>query len=503
MASKIYYIGLVLFFAISTVNALGQVCDSLIFSEVSAFERKQVGIAQLETEQELIHVMFDDFDYAITFAAYNKEDLSEKRVFSWTKKAEKFPNLEIHVVEYFNGKIVVLYSYTNPETRELINMISIIESKGETLGAVELSRVSYQSRFDDISYHIYKSMNNSFLGISSSKPAFKNKDAEVEIHIFDRELEMIASKQISLPGLEKIAAPSQFQISELGLVYFLSGSDKEKAEIDGKLGLEKKVYQLYLYNFSKDKLKQFDVSIADKFISDVKMRLNRDGNLYVLGLYNNSHVKGAEGVFLMIIDGFSNQIIASGKKDLSLEIKKDFISDKRLQRNPVIDDLYLDHFYIKENGNIVFLGEVFFVDKRLVNTASVANLTTSIYYHFQEILVVELDSKLDYVQHQTIDKRQKSINEFSLYFGYSILNLNSEAPLIVYNYAKGKMDKNVAEVSANSRTSVFIQPLFSSDFHEIEFSERMKIAPGLNPELFNNYLVLQDKRTYKVGKLIF
>jgi len=506
MESKTSHIKLAFLFLFIGGQLLhGQSVDSLITSELVAFDRNELGIAQLETENEVIHVMFDDFDYSVSFSSYNIHDLSQVKKFIWRRNADNYPNLEIHVVEYFNNRIFVLYSSTDADTKEKVVSLSSIFLDGKWDQDYEISRTPPKQRFLPVEYYIYKSKSTAYMGVSLSKESFKNIEAEVEIHLINRDLELESSHKITLPGLEKIASPSQFQISDLGLVYFLSGQDKMKAEVDGKLGLEKKVYQLYMYNHQIERLKQFDVSIADKFISDVKMKLHKNGDLFVLGFYNNTHVKGAEGVFLMVIDGKSPKVKASGKKKLSTEIKKDFISGKRLIKNPVIDDLYLDHFHIKENGNIVFIGEVFYVDKRLVNQANLSNLTTSVYYNFNEILCVELDSRLNYVQHLTIPKHQKSVNLYNMYYSYSVLNFESENPLIVYNYAKNKHGQNVTEISGISKTYLYIQPIFSEDFSKLELphKSKVKVAPGINKEFKNDFLVLQNKRKYLVSEVVF
>ncbi|GEM_PF-1324753 len=506
MESKTRHIKLILLlFLLSAGTVSGQVLDTLRFSEPKNFDRKEVAIAQLEVENELINVMFDDFDYSVSFSVFDKNSLEESNRFSWKKNAENYAHLEIHVVEYFQEKICILFNYIDIETREEVHTLSIIDSNGAYVDEIELSRSSTKKKYLPIRYYTFKCNSGEILAVSSSKEGYRGIETEVGIHIINADLKLISSNELTLPGSEKIAPPSQFEISNNGTVYFLSGSDKLKAEVDGKLGLEKKVYQLYSYNYKIDKLKQFDVSIAEKYISDVKMKLHKNGDLYVLGFYNNSHEKGAEGVFIMLLDGGSLKVKTSGKKDLSVKIKEDFISSKRLEKNPVIDDLYLDHFFIKENGNIVFIGEVFSVDKRHLSQQrpEITSLTTSVYYHFDEILCVELDSRLNYVQHLTIEKRQRSINEFSIYYSYSVINLDSDEPYIAYNYIKNKNDRNVTEISGNAKTQLILQPLFSEDAEKIETPERLKIAPGINAEFSSSFMALQSRRQYLISHLLF
>lgn len=483
-------------------TAFSQGLDSLIYSDALQFERKEIAAAQLESENELIYVMFDDFDYSVSFTTFNKQTLTENKNFIWRKNADNFYNLEIHVVEYFANRIFVLYSYTDRKTREEISAVSIILTDGRYVKDVELTRKPPTKKIYPISYQMFKSNAGGLLGISSSKEGYRGEESVTELHIFNAGLELVSSSSIALPGSEKIAPPSQFAISNMGIVFFLSGSDKRKADIDGKLGLEKKVYQLYSYNYHIDKLKQFDVSIADKFISDVKMKLHKNGDVYILGFYNNTHTKGAEGVFLMVIDGKIPKVKLSGKKAFSTDVLEDFITGKRLQKNPVIDDLYLDHFYVKDNGNIVFIGEVFYIDKRMINQAQMANFSTSIYYNFDEILTLELDERLNYVQHQTIRKKQRSVNNYSIYYSYSVINLMSDNPLLVYNYVKTKNDKNVTEISGNSRTDLIIQPLFSADSKRIKTTDKVRVSPGINAEFKNGFLVLQNRRNFMISKLV-
>jgi hypothetical protein len=106
------------------------------------------------------------------------------------------------------------------------------------------------------------------------------------------------------------------------------------------------------------------------------------------------------------------------------------------------------------------------------------------------------------VQHLTINKRQRSVNNFSIYYSYSVINLESVEPYLAYNYIKNKNDRNVAEISGNSRTQLIIQPLFSTGFKKVETPDKSKIAPGINAEFKNGFLALQNRRKYLVSQLL-
>ena len=338
------------------------------------------------------------------------------------------------------------------------------------------------------------------VGISAVEET--QKEFSLNIFILNPHLEIEEDKEMKLGNIKKINYPHSFILSDNGFIFFLNGIKEGKNAEQSNVGLENRLYQLFRFDPLEDKLKQYDVTISDKFISDVKMKLDKDENLLITGFYNESHYKGAEGVFLMVIDRNDGSLLHSGKRPLDNKILTDFLNEKELRRSRAIDNLYLDHFYINDDGNITLIAEIFFVEQRLVTGANGINVSTTYLYNWEDILVVELDENLNYVLHNTIRKKQKSSNFLSPYWSYSLMEKDDGSKCLLYNYLNNRKGNSIITATSANRSSTYFNDLWQNKGEErLEF-KNLHFAPAYTSFFQGSYGVVQDKGHYQFFKLL-
>lgn len=484
-------------------SAYAQVLDSAQYSGIEDFAKREFAISILTTENNVLAVVLDENPSSIIISEYSSDKLQKLNEFSWSSSGENFKDLTIWYAEYYNNQIILLSTSFNSTKDTEFLWLTQLSTEGIELKTTLVEEYSYERRNINRTYELFKSPIENYIGISAVTENLNDYKFEISIHLMDKASNLLEQKIIQLPNIKKVDSPSSFMVTESGIVYFLNGLTDKKNEENSKIGLEKRLYQLFRYDSVNDKIKQYDVSIADKYISDVRMTLEENGDLYILGFYNNSFYKGTEGVFIMVIDDSSGEIKVSGKKQLDPRILADFYTEKQLRRETSIDDLYLDHIYLKENGNIVLIGEVFYVNQRMITSANGLNITTSKYYNFEEIIAIELTSNLGYIQHNTIYKKQKSTNFLSSYWGYSLLiDEHSDDFALMYNYINPKREKSSVTSTSPSRTSVWLQWGFSTEQIILDGYKDLRLCPLYNPVWNSEFAILQDRSEYGFLKLI-
>jgi len=497
---QLIFIFSLLLVGLNSVHA--QQLDSLRNSEIEAFKRRESAVSILSGGKNLVALKQDNNEAAVVLHIYDQDSLNLINRFSFTKTGEDFNDMNIMFLEAMRDEIWLLYTAQNDSGDKNSLWLTSLNYKGEEVKTLRILDYSPSKRPELRTYEMFYSPNHELMGISSVHDDFKQNEFDVDLFILDADMDKLYDKSVSLPNIKKVNTPSNFTLSNSGEIYFLNGLTDEKSEATTEVGLEKRLYQLFRYNPSKGKLKQYDVSISDKYISDVKMKLAPTGDLYIIGFYNYSYFKGAEGVFLMVIDNETGKIKVSGKKPLDLKVLSDFLSEKKLRRENSIDDLFLDHIFIKENGNILLLSEVYFVVQRVMTGVNAINVSTSKYYNFEEILIMELDPSLNLVKHEVIYKNQKSTNFLNPYWGYTLLNENDPNNLmLVYNFATPRNRKSTVTVTSELRSSSWIHHVFN-ETSKIESIGKLRVCPRFNPSLSKNYFVLQDDNEFGLFQVI-
>ncbi|MFK7755454.1 MAG: hypothetical protein AB8B53_00830 [Flavobacteriales bacterium] len=484
-------------------EAFLQETDSLIYSSKEALSRDQYRAIVLDAKEQIIIAKPSSENSSITFSIYDSSLLIKKDEFSWAPKVRDSKYFNVISVAVFRGNILVISSDVNKKEKTETVWLDVLSPSGAQVSSIVVENRELTSMASDFSYELFTSDDEQFLGISSANENNRANQFEIRLYIYNESLVKLSNQSINLPNIKRVSFPSNFTLDPEGTVYFLNGLQNQKGDEVNDIGLNKRLYQLFRFNPTDEKLKQYDVSIADKYITDVKMKTDPEGNLVVLGFYNNSYEKSAEGLFTMVISREDGAIILSGKKPFKGEVLSDFKTGKQVKKNPIINNLFLDHFFFTEGGTMVLLAEVFNIEQRLMQDATGINMTTSTYYNFDEILALEIEQNLNYVRHHTIHKRQKSINFMNPYWSYAVLNPTAPENLkVLYNYVTPKGKKNAVTILSEARTSTWCQGVFSKNSQAIEADRNLKVAPLHAPKHLNNTLILQDKNEYRLAKIL-
>ena len=473
--------------------------DSIAYSSKFKFSKKEFTRSIVSSEDFLLTINQDDKPSEVQFSIYNKQTLALLNEFGWSKIGKDYINHEIKIADYFDGQILLLSTSISADKKTRFLWLTSLAPNGIELKHLKLKETANNTKNSTLTFELFKNPQDSHVGVSMVLEC--EREFFLDVFLLDLSLAIIKEKEILLGNIKKVNYPHSFLLSDNGFLFFLNGLSEKKNANHSKVGLENRLYQLYRYDPFNDKIKQYDVSIADKFISDVKMKLGATGDLYITGFYNESVYKGTQGVFLMVIDKDDGSISLSGKRALDENVLSDFLTDKQIRRAKVIEDLYLDHLYIDDQGNITLIAEVFFVEERLITSANSINITTSYYYNWGDILVLEIDKGLNYLAHETVRKKQKSTNYLNPHWGYSLIEKDDGKRSLLYNYLTNRKSGGVITASALSRAVTWYHPLFSLISREMDAPRQLSATPLFAPVWYGSYGILQDKDDFSLFKI--
>jgi hypothetical protein len=536
MTSKYFCLFLVLFFNIYRI----------IYGQVNS----QIQIGEYYTNEPALRVPGEIIGYDETgfyLYTFHKEapndiyvdhfDKQLKRTL--TKKVQYLPGVKNRLFEYMmlsNNKIFIFSSYSNSSEGKRYLDVQTIDKNTLTLNndikqLIEIDdRYGYRGNFE-----IKVSKEKSKILIYWDYAEQKSKEEKLSFKAFDGDMNQLWEKEIILPYKDKCFAIESCDIDDSGLLLFTGALFEDKAmelreknvgiTLFDKFAFKKMLkegkdknlsydYMILTYSSNNDTPQEYRLSLEGKFIRDLKMEINKEGDIVCAGFYSNKGLKSIKGTFYIKIDSKSKQIIKNNCKQFSMDFITSGMSESQLKEvnkqisegNEVeFDQFDLHELIIKEDGGILLIAEQYYyknfgglglsepnLSRKGGPGDDLVDLFTKNYYRqvldFHDILVVNINSDGDINWNAKIPKRQISSNHghFSsfalaqvkdnLYFLYNdnALNYNPkssykpytfngnvdmESVLVVAQVTKeGKVNKSTLISSKDKRTTVTMVP---------------------------------------------
>lgn len=258
------------------------------------------------------------------------------------------------------------------------------------------------------------SRDSSKLMVKHSKiPKVKNNNKSfesIELHVFDKDLNEIWSKNHEIPNVETKTEIIDYQVSAFGDVYMLSKIFHDNSEKDKKKGEDgAQNYHIEIHKISKDSENIIKVDLDDKFINGANIHLNKIGNLTVSGFYTKGRVKGkyisnnTDGIFIVSFDT-DNNLIYKKTHEIPLSILKQYESDKTNEKLSEIETKneaefpYLRPQYLGINDTgVTLIGEQFFQTVFKGKSRQ----------HYHDMLITKLDNNGELLWMKKLPKKQR------------------------------------------------------------------------------------------------
>ena len=416
---------------------------------------------------------------------------------------------EYHFIDYQNKKIqlyITQYNY-DQKSRALFTQEIDQESLLPIGEPIELHRNNdlKSSNFKGELYASSVSPNEryNFLLIESD---IKDKDSRNLVLLsFDQDFNKMWETELNIPFPKKYVDVMSVKIDNFNQAHILV---KIKNEVNPQL------YQLKIYSIIDEGgvTKEMMLNVPDRHLSNIQTASFNENELVCAGFYSNKQYSSIAGTFYFKLDFVHQQILEEKYSEFEIDFITLFMSDKNAKKMEKKDkkgkdvempDYKLDELIIKEDGSILLIAEQFRIDVVTSYYGQYGASTTTYYFNYNDIIVVNY-SKAGDVQWMTkVPKAQRTAGDEGFYSSYSMI-MQDDNLYFIYNdnldnflLDDVKKIRNYVPTSTNSAT--MISHIDQDGKHKKEvllYNQQLDavVKPTISRHLSRNEIILYAHR---------
>jgi hypothetical protein len=249
-------------------------------------------------------------------------------------------------------------------------------------------------------------------------PPFERKTNETfDFRCYSPDLDLIWEKNLELPYAQDIVQVHNYLLDNSANVYLMSG-EKPSRSSNSFLKPQAGRYEVFYYNHLENKLEEYDVSLKDKNIISIQFDLNAQNELVIAGFYTNNFNFSVAGTFYFRLLPEAKDLAAAAYMALPKKLLELYLNEREMQKDKSINDLFLDHLVIEENGNTLLIGERYYITERMMNDISTGRQYIEYTYHHGDIIALQLNDAGKINWASSIAKNQSRLNNYAQHYGY-------------------------------------------------------------------------------------
>jgi hypothetical protein len=245
------------------------------------------------------------------------------------------------------------------------------------------------------------------------------------------------------------------------------------------------------------------LELKDKFIRELKLNIDENGDLICGGFYSNEGYR-SDGIFYMNLDAKNFKIKNQSMKPFDLEFIVQGMSDraksKTVKKSRKGKEVGLTHvnfrdFIVKENGGALLVGEYIHI---YTTTTTNANgfTTTTTHYHYDDIYAISISMNGDIEWAKKIPKMQHTSNDGGFYSSFFTV-IYEDVVHFIYN-SHDRKQNHLKVSSINGKGEVKHGNLVSN--HK---RENLRIRPKSCEQVSKDAFVIfaTSRKSYRLGKV--
>jgi len=270
-------------------------------------------------------------------------------------------------------------------------------------------------------------------------PTDDSENEKIAFKVFDSDLNLKWKKDITIPYSSELTDIIDYNLDLEGNVYVVVKKYKNKREdiVNKKINF---TYTILTYKNNGDDKSNIDLSLKDKYITQLKIAIDKNQNIICSGFYSNNisskseRVNGLGGSFYMKIENDDNEVSISTTNDFTLEfissllskrkkekMKKKAKKKKKKGKELEMTNYYLDDLFLNDDGSVILVGEKSYSITHTVSNGQGGYTTTTTYY-FHNIIAVEYDGEGDVKWVRRVPKFQSSNSTYYLSYASIVTN---------------------------------------------------------------------------------
>ncbi len=415
---------------------------------------------------------------------------------------------------YVNGQLILFTSLYNKEAGENRAYAQLVSNKGELGPHKEIDLIKAEKKKNNGTFNFTISDDQKSILVSHNDPFAKQKNETFSYKLYDTQLNLSWAKNFKLPYKDISVKISEHVIDQQGNIYMLAKLYEDREKKDKKLkDVPSYHYVIIAYYPAENKLKEFDISLGNKWITSVTFDITHDGDLAIGGFYSNNLRYSIVGTFFLTIDQTSKAIKSKGLKAFDKQFLMEFMNERKVDRGNELEQFYFDHFILKEDGGAVFVAEQYYTYTTSYVDPRTGAVTYTYHYFYDDLIAVSINPDGSIAWARKIPKRQHTSNDGGYFSSYALAVTNEYVHIVFndnpYNQETYKNGNGKLRSMSNPKKSMALlasldhdgnikrKPLFKAQDIEIILRPQIYYQPsGSEVTVFG-----QKGRNYKFGRI--
>lgn len=511
---------LFILFAFTTMFAVAQLpqTNKVDVTWGEAFKSKKTIYSKvLKTKGDLIYVL--KFDKGKTIIEVIDKNLNSKKEFEVSEEMNG-EDLTYEGLVSFQDNFVMMGSLKNKKDKTNSLYYSTISEDGKQSTWTQLVSMDYTKKWKAGGFSYDISQDSTKFMLYYNLP-YEAKDAPEKFGfmVLDESLNQMWQKEIELSYNESLFHVTNFEVDDNGNAYILGREYAAKEDrVKGAVN-----YKYHILSYKNEGLdyKDFEISLEDKFITDITFGFSND-NITCGGFYSENGQSSIKGTFYVLIDGETQKTLKSTYKAFD----EDFITQdwserqikkakkKEVKKNKAIEAYEYDlrDFIIHSDGGVTMLAEQYYVHVVTTTTTDANGNTTTrttYHYYYNDIIIVDIgaDGAINWAS--KIDKYQHSINDGGYMSSYALMIADDKLHMIYNMSARDVYEKDEKKELSKDEKKAYLTLFVTVDSkgeieEEILIDNRQEetfIVPKLCEEFGDNQMFIFTQRGSKTKKL--
>ncbi len=466
-------------------------------------------------------------DGTIFIEKYN--DRMKLRKSNEVKLQYKKNELVLEDIKLLGDKLVLFSSFKNRK-KKIHYLFAQTISKTSLKPKNDLriiAEVPTRTQFAEGTFSLEFSRDSSKILVFSQLPYRKNTPEKYQIKVMDKQLNEIWEQDVTLPYPDEKFTIEEYRVDTEGNVFVLGVIFKDGYR-KRRSGRPNYQYTLLTYSKNGSLAPEYKIDLKDQFITDLTFRIQKNGDPVCTGFYSDKNSYSMRGTYFFKINRKTGDVYNINMKEFEFDFLTELMSDRKKRRaeraeesnnNKRQTELFqydLDKLVLRSDGGAVLIAEQYYItteNDRYRDQYGYWQTRTTNTYHYNDIIVVNInpDGEIDWASH--VPKRQVTSNDGGYFSSYSIA-VTGKAIYMVFNdngknFEKGKEAHKtyayngsrsivtLAEVKPDG--SVNRYPLFSNK------EEGIITRPKVCKQTAKDEIIIYGERNrkYKFASVIF
>lgn len=438
------------------------------------------------------------------------EKYSSKMVQIYQTKLKEFtsPLFKDEGYFVFKNRLFIAGSRKRPKQKETDYFFREIDKKtGQMTGNhtdVGTEMMEKRTNIPELFHRISQDDSKLALFLNDAKPRLfrlpgtRNKKlnySKFTLKVFDDNLQEQWTQRVVLPYDDSRLSVLRFDVDNQGNIYLLATYRPENWR---DLKRSKKPYFSYkilAYRQGGDKVDEYDVTLRDKYISDITFDINKNDDLTCSGFFSDKFYGSLAGTFIFTIDAKTKKITREDTREFDTSELSLFMSERRARKGKEISANFdLEDFVLRSDGGAVLIGESFYISE-VSTTDGNGRTSTTRYYNYGPLIIVNVNPNGKIAWVTKIDKRQRS--QTTAFSSYAMAIVKSKIYFVFNQSIRRRSNVIVASVNADGKVS-------EKEMYRVK-DEKMRIrTPGCEQISDREMIVYGEwKKKFRFGKLTF